>query len=215
MNKWIAKLFEHEDLLRMGHCQRRGDLNLGMGWLYYGLARLVRPAGVVVIGSYRGFSPLVLGQALADNQEGGTVYFIDPSLVDDFWKDEAAVQAYFSGLGVTNVKHFLQTTQEFAESEAYRSLDEVGLVFIDGYHTAEQARCDFETFRHLVPPTGVTLFHDSVTIDEAKIYGAERAYERNVRLYIDELRKDASLQVFDLPFARGLTLVRSVEAADF
>ena len=95
---WIAALFEHPNLLRMGHAQRTDDQNLGLGWLYYALARIVRPTTVVVIGSFRGFAPLVFARALADNAEGGQLHFIDPSLVDDFWKDAAAVRAYFGEL---------------------------------------------------------------------------------------------------------------------
>ena len=53
----------------MGHNQRAEDLNLGLGWLYYGLARLIHPKSAVVIGSYRGFVPLLLGRALRDNVE--------------------------------------------------------------------------------------------------------------------------------------------------
>jgi hypothetical protein len=83
MNEWIEKLFQNPDLLRMGHGQRCEDANLGLGWIYYGLARTLRPASVVVIGSWRGFVPLVLGKALADNLEGGEVTFIDPS----WWMD--------------------------------------------------------------------------------------------------------------------------------
>ena len=71
MTDWIARLLERPDLQGMGHGQRVEDLNLGLGWLYYALARLLRPRIVVVIGSYRGFAPLVFGRALADNQESG------------------------------------------------------------------------------------------------------------------------------------------------
>ena len=91
MNDWIATLFQQPDLLRMGHGQRSEDLNLGLGWLYYGLTRAIRPSTIVAIGSFRGFVPLVLGKASQDNVENGRVYFIDPSLVDDFWKDPARV----------------------------------------------------------------------------------------------------------------------------
>src|SRR5262245_880449 len=99
MMDWIARLFEHPDLLRMGHAQRAADLNLGLGWLYYSLARMVRPRTAVAIGSYRGFVPLVLGKALADNLEPGEVVFIDPSFVDDFWKDAENVAAHFARFG--------------------------------------------------------------------------------------------------------------------
>ena len=79
---WITRLFEHPDLLRMGHHQRAEDQNLGMGWLYYAFGRMIRPRLAVVIGSWRGFVPLMIAKALQDNLESGEVVFIDPSLAD-------------------------------------------------------------------------------------------------------------------------------------
>src|SRR5205814_2118217 len=67
MYDWIAQLFRDENMLRMGHGQRVEDRNLGFGWVYYALARLLRPERVVVIGSYRGFAPLGFGKALHDS----------------------------------------------------------------------------------------------------------------------------------------------------
>jgi hypothetical protein len=60
LTQWIAELLTQPDMLEMGHLQRKEDLNLGMGWLYYALARMLRPKLAVVIGSYRGFVPIVL-----------------------------------------------------------------------------------------------------------------------------------------------------------
>jgi len=208
MQEWIDKLFEHEDMLRMGHHQRAADSNLGLGWLYYALARVIRPSRAVVIGSFRGFVPLVLGKALADNAEGGELWFIDPSLVDDFWKDPEAVQRHFSERGVKNIRHFLMTTQQFAVSESYRLLGEVGLVFIDGYHSEEQARFDYATFENHLSPEGIILLHDSAVVRTSRMYGDDRAYEHRVKCFVDKLKKDARLQVFDLPFGRGVTMVR-------
>lgn len=210
MREWIAELFEYPDLTKMGHGQRVEDLNLGLGWLYYSLARIVRPTKVVVIGSYRGFVPLIFGRALADNMEGGQVFFVDPSLVDDFWKDPQAVRNHFTTFGVKNVRHFLMTTQEFVESEVYSTLDEVGIVFIDGYHSEQQARFDYEAFEGLLAPDGVILFHDSVRLRKARIYGQDCVYEHRVKQFIEELRDDSSLQVFDLPFGSGVSLVHKV-----
>jgi predicted O-methyltransferase YrrM len=213
LHDWIGQLFQQPDLLRMGHCQRKEDRNLGMGWLYYGLARLIRPQKIVAIGSWRGFVPLLFGKALADNLELGSVLFIDPSLVDDFWKDPHAVHEHFARYGVTNVDHFLGTTQQFVETQAYRALEEVGVVMIDGYHTAQQARFDFEAFRHLVPAHGVILLHDSLNVDTVKLYGPHRAYQRSVKGFVDDLKDDPQLQVLDFPFAGGLTLVRCSPSA--
>jgi predicted O-methyltransferase YrrM len=211
MQGWVAKLLAQEDFLRMGHHQRAEDGNLGLGWLYYALGRILRPSRAVVIGSFRGFVPLILGKALADNAEGGEVWFIDPSLVDDFWKEPEAVQTHFGEFGVKNIRHFLMTTQEFAASESYGALGEVGLVFIDGYHSEEQVRFDYATFENHLSPQGIILLHDSMAVRISKMYGAERAYEHRVKCFVDGLKKDAGLQVFDFPFGRGVTLVRKAE----
>jgi predicted O-methyltransferase YrrM len=196
----------------MGHAQRLEDLNLGLGWLYYALTRAVRPSVIVVIGSWRGFSPLIFGKAIADNVEPGRVHFVDPSLVDDFWKDPAAVQAHFASYGVTNIQHHLMTTQQFVATDTYRALPHVDLLFVDGYHTAEQARFDYEAFAPLLlGEKSLALFHDSCSDHVTKIYGVENAYRYTVRDYLAELKRDPRLQVLDLPIAEGLTLVRKAE----
>jgi predicted O-methyltransferase YrrM len=211
MREWIQTLFETKNLLQMGHHQRAEDANLGLGWLYYSLARILRPSRVVVIGSFRGFVPLVFSKALADNSEGGQVSFIDPSLVDDFWKDPSAVQKYFEGLGASNIEHFQMTTQQFVMTEKYRSLGEVGIVFVDGYHSEEQARFDYEAFQSCLSAEGLVLFHDSVRVRTSRMYGPDRPYEHRVKWFVDTLKNNSSLQVFDLPFGDGITLVRRAE----
>jgi predicted O-methyltransferase YrrM len=212
MDSWISFLFEQPDLRRMGHGQRTEDRNLGLGWLYYAIGRIVRPRRAVVIGSYRGFVPLVIGKALQDNLEPGEVMFVEPSRVDSFWEDPESVRRHFREFGVENVRHFRATTQEFVETEAYRTLGEVGLVFIDGYHSEEQARFDYEAFERLVGPRGFVLFHDSMVVRPDKVYGEAKAYEMRVKYFLDELKKDPGLQVMDWPFGvAGLTLVRKLD----
>jgi len=208
LDEWVKTLLADNQMLLMGHDQRLEDLNLGMGWLYYALVRLVRPTQVVVIGSWRGFTPLIFAKAMADNTEGGRVTFIDPSRVDEMWKNPATVAQRFSNFGVDNIQHYCMTTQEFVETEAYQSLGEVGIVFIDGDHTAAQASFDFFAFADKVPSHGMILLHDSVEMKVSSIYGNENSYCRTVKLFVDQLKQDPSLQVLDLPFCHGLTLVR-------
>lgn len=212
LTDWIAQLLQDRKLLMMGHAQRQDDLNLGLGWLYYALGRIVRPSCAVVIGSYRGFTPLVLARALADNCERGKVHFIDPSLVDDFWKNKASVRHYFESYGVTNIVHHLMTTQQFVECDAYRRLCDVGLVFIDGYHSAQQARFDFEAFADVIAPEGMVLFHDSVWQLPSCMYGPEREYLHTVNDFIAELKNRHRWQVLDVPFGDGVTVVRRTGA---
>lgn len=208
---WIARLFRCEALTQIGHAQRPEDLNLGLGFLYYSLARLVRHPRAVVIGSLRGFVPLVLARALAENSEGGEVVFIDPSFVDDFWKDPNRVRAHFESFGIDNVRHYPFTTQEFAETEVYRELDEVGLVFVDGYHTEVQAEYDFRTFEPKLASNGFFLFHDSVRCRLSRIYGPGKHYEHTVQRFIDRLKKDSEWQLMDYPIGDGVTIARRIE----
>jgi len=213
LGPWIERLFEEPGLLSMGHNQRSEDGSLGLGWIYYALCRLVRPRHAVVIGSYRGFVPLVVGRAFQDNREEGRVTFVDPSMVDDFWTDPVSVRAHFERFGVSNVRHFRMTTQEFVGTQEYTRLGEIGLLFVDGYHTAEQARFDWDAFEGRLAPYGIALFHDSLVLRESAIYGADRVYRMTVKDLMDELRLDAGLQVLDLPFGTGLTLVRKAGGA--
>ena len=214
MHDWIRRLFENRDLAKMGHGQRIDDLNLGLGWVYYGLVRAMRPKRSVVIGSYRGFVPLVIAKGMADNAEGGELVFIDPSFVDDFWKDAAAVKAHFAHHGLDNVRHFLMTTQDFVRSDAYRDLGEVGVVFIDGHHSVEQARFDFEAFEPRLAGDGVALFHDTRHYRVSRMHGPERTYRHDVKDYVDSLKDRPDLQVLDLPYADGVSLVRRADAGD-
>lgn len=201
-------------MAQMGHAQRVEDQNLGLGWLYYGLARLLRPQHIVVIGSYRGFTPLLFARALADNGEGGRVTLVDPSLVDDFWSDPAKVSAHFAQHGVGNIDHLRLTTQELEGSAEWHALGEVGLAMIDGYHTAEQAAIDHLALAPKLTADATLLFHDSIRERVSRIYGDDRAYTHSVTRYIDTLRRDPAWQVLDLPSGDGLSIVRRAGMQD-
>ena len=205
---WVARILGHADLRAMGHGQRLSDANLGLGWLYYALARVERPAHAVCIGSWRGFVPIVLAQALRDNGEGGRVTFIDPSLADDFWADAERVRAWFAGFGLDNVDHHRLTTQQYVETAEHRSGAPVSLLFVDGYHTHEQARFDHEAFASRLTADAVVLFHDSIRPKSSAIYGEDHRYVHTVHQYIDTLERRADLQVMDFGLASGVTIVR-------
>lgn len=208
MQDFIRQLFSDPQMLRMGHAQRGEDMNLGLGWIYYGLARLIRPRIAVVIGSYRGFVPAVIARALADNTEQGEVVFIDPSLADDFWQDPERVQAHFANLGTANVRHYRQTTQEFAAGADYAALGTVGLVMVDGYHSAEQARFDYLAFLPKLSADGAVIFHDTLRERTSTFYGPDRAYQHTVCHLMERLRSLPGMEVLTLPFGAGATLVR-------
>ncbi|MGZ5099053.1 MAG: hypothetical protein ACXWG9_17755, partial [Usitatibacter sp.] len=62
----------------LGHHEEPANINIGFGFLYYGLVRALRPRHVVVIGSGFGFSVVCLALGIKDNQRGA-LSFIDPS----------------------------------------------------------------------------------------------------------------------------------------
>jgi hypothetical protein len=72
LTDWIARLFEASAQPAADHDERVDDLNLGLGWLYYGLGRLLHPRRALVIGADP-FAAQVLARALDDNVEPGEV----------------------------------------------------------------------------------------------------------------------------------------------
>ena len=211
MNKeFLDKIMSTPDLLQMGHSQTIEDKNLGMGWLYYSLSRLYKPKLVVCIGSWRGFVPMLIAKGMKDNLIDGELIFIDPSMVDDFWKDESIVSSYFSEWNLNNIKHYRMTTQEFKSSDIYRDLGKIDILFVDGLHTYEQAKFDHQTFEPLLSDNSICLFHDSIETHESDIYGNDRKYTYSVNNYMNEL-KELGYQVLDIPFEFGLSLVRKIK----
>ena len=209
-NKWLEQIISNPEMLKMGHGQTAQDRNLGMGWLYYALARMYRPAKVVGIGSWRGFAPMMFARGMIDNAQPGHVTFIDPGMVDQHWSDPVQVQSWFEQYSVPNIKHYCVTTQEFVLTEAYRDLTDIDILFVDGYHSHEQAKFDHEAFADKMSAKSIALFHDSMSRFNSPVYGKDRKYEYSVCDYITELKQRSDLQVMDLPFENGLTLVRKV-----
>ena len=173
--------------------------NLGFGYLYYGLTRLYRPDIVVCIGSYRGFSPVCLALGLVDNWKG-RCYFIDPGKVDQYWHEPGNVGRLQEVFGLHNrFEHLRKTSQEVIAEGCIQ--DPIDMLLIDGDHSYEAVKFDFELFGQQVPPGGLILLHDSINVGkgftswevkqflEAEVYGREE-YE-----------------TFTLPFSSGLTLV--------
>jgi hypothetical protein len=72
----LRDIFHHAKPL--GHHQEASKLNLGFGFIYYGVVRALRPKHTLVIGSGYGFSVVCLGLGIRDNGFG-SLTFVDPS----------------------------------------------------------------------------------------------------------------------------------------
>ncbi len=199
----------------LGHYEEPGNLNLGFGFLYYGLARALRPKHVVVIGSGFGFSVVCLGLGLKDNGKG-QLSFIDPSysLLKDGpfktiggtgkWSDPAGVEEHFRRFGVERlVTHYRLTSESFFRDFDELGLPEIDLAFIDGNHSFESAKGDFLNVLGHSRKNTYVLLHDT------NIYIRELLRHSGVKRWLKVLKRTEDLfEVIDFPFASGVALVR-------
>jgi hypothetical protein len=211
MPQWfISQLLNLPYLANSGHLCDPATNNLGLGLIYYAFARVYNPRNIVVIGSHRGFVPIVFARALKDNNEGGRVCFIDPSMADDFWKNPDNVYHHFREFGLNNIDHYCMTTEEYMKERRNRApllADGVGILFIDGMHTAEAAEYDYESFSDILK--GPAFFHDSLHIGTNKMYG--KPYIRSVGNYVQHLRDyHGSKDVIEVELNPGLAIVNKV-----
>ena len=150
------------------------------------VARL-RPATVVELGTYSGTSLAAFCQAASACQAGTICYGVDTwegdvhmgRFRDNLYREVALLmQQEFPGVAVLVRKRFDEALGGFPE----RSID---LLHIDGTHTYEAVRHDFESWCPRVSDRGVVLLHDT-NVTRRDVGG--RAAEYGVRRLFDELR---------------------------
>jgi methyltransferase family protein len=207
------------DILRharpLGHHEDEATLNLGFGFLYYGLIRALRPRHVAVIGSGFGFSVVCLALALKDNG-AGRLSFVDPSYSmlkhgplrtvggTSQWDDPEEVRAHFARFGIDSlVTHFKATSAEFFREYEARGLPEIDVAFIDGNHSFADVRHDFiEVMRH-AHRNSYLLLHDT------NLYVREMVGHAGVKRWLRIVQRDTDFfEVVDFPFSSGVALVR-------
>src|SRR5215510_2724349 len=119
----LRQILEHAKPL--GHHEEPATLNLGFGFIYYGLVRALRPRHALVIGSGFGFSVVCLALGLRDNGRGN-LSFVDPSYSmlkhgpfrtiggTSQWDDPQKTRAHFRRFGVERqVTHYKLTSEDF------------------------------------------------------------------------------------------------------
>lgn len=212
-----------EDTLRLlltyakplGHNEDRRHLNLGFGFLYYGLVRAIRPAHVLVVGSGFGFSVISMALALRDNGSGA-VTFVDPSfsLLRDgpmstvggrgAWDSPSAVRERFACFGVEDIiTHYRQTNAEFFPRYEACGLPRVNVAFIDGNHSYDDVTFDFAQILARSARNSFIFLHDTrLTVREfVRHSGVGRLLEQ-IR------RRPRFFEFVNLPFSSGVALVR-------
>ncbi len=202
----------------LGHNEAPANMNLGFGFIYYGVVRALRPKHTVVIGSGYGFSVICLALAVKDNGEG-SLTFVDPSysLLKDgpfktiggrgSWENEEAVKEHFRRFNVDGiVTHVKLRSDEFFPAYEKLKLPPIDLGFIDGSHALRDVKYDFiSTLQHSRKNTYVFL-HDT------NIYIREMLRHSGVKRWMNILKKEKdAFEIINFPFSSGVALVRVVE----
>ncbi|MEI9898291.1 MAG: class I SAM-dependent methyltransferase [Chthoniobacter sp.] len=177
------------------------------GWLLYGLARSMKPQVCVEIGSARGKSACAVGLALLRNG-GGKLYAIDPHRPTN-WNDTnsmdslAVLTNHLQKVGVGEFVEIVRQTSTEAAAGWQRSID---LLFIDGDHSYEGVKADWELFVPKMSEFGVVVFHD--TIWDLRPDPRLSRDDMGVPRFVDELRA-AGYPVITIDQNFGVSLVQS------
>ena len=138
----------------LGHREQAANLNLGFGFLYYGLVGSLRPGHVLVIGSGYGFSVVCLALGLKDNGVGALtlrrpVVLVGPQRPDEdhrrrrFLARPGSGPRHFAHFGVEDlVTHYKHTTEEFFARYDEFGMPQIDLAFIDGNHSYPHVQHD-------------------------------------------------------------------------
>lgn len=203
----------------LGHNEDKANLNLGFGFVYYGLVRALRPKHVLVIGSGFGFSVVCLALGLRDNQNDGRLTFVDPSYSlfrngpfmtmggRGSWSNAERARAHFAQFGVEEiVTHYKLPANEFFARWPEHGLPPIDLAFVDGNHSYENVRDDFLNVLDRARRNSYILLHDT------NIHVREMVGHAGVKRWLNKLRREKdAFECIDFPFASGVAIVRVVE----
>jgi predicted O-methyltransferase YrrM len=189
------------------------DFRSGLGdsaWILYGLARSIKPEVCVEIGSARGKSACFVGMALCDNRRG-RLYAIDPHTRTD-WNDRDSVDSYGffnANIRAAQLTRYVEVIRKTSE-EAARDWDRpIDLIFIDGDHTYEGVRRDWELFSPFLSRFGVAIFHDTTWHIDRGPAGIDE--KMGVPRMVDELRREG-YPVITIDRDYGVSLVQGTRS---
>jgi len=126
------------------------------------LVKNFKPRTLVELGTYHGYSYFVFCQAVHDFQTGSKCFCVDT------WAGDPHAGFYpediYEKLNAHNEKHFASFSKVIRSTfdEASHQFEDrsVDLLHIDGFHSYEAVKHDFETWLPKMSENGVVLFHD-------------------------------------------------------
>jgi GT2 family glycosyltransferase len=143
----------------------------------YSLVRDLEPKRIVELGTYYGCSYFAFAQAIKDKDLSTELVGVDT------WEGESHTGRYgeevfntFLDLkeGFKNVKHIRSTFDNAIGSFKDGSID---VLMIDGLHTYEAVKHDFENWLPKLRENGIILMHDTNVYDENKDFGVHKYFK--------------------------------------
>jgi predicted O-methyltransferase YrrM len=129
----------------------------------YDLVSNVKPKTIVELGTYKGTSFFAMAQAIKDEGLKTKLIGVDTWEGDihtgfyqnQIYKDVKKIKSSF-------YKNVQITLQQMTFDEALKEVKDhsIDVLHIDGLHTYEAVKHDFETWQDKVSETGIILFHD-------------------------------------------------------
>ena len=147
--------------------------HMGDGIIVYSLIQHMRYKSCVCIGSGGGYIPRIMTQARADlhsqeiyDGDGtyswgdiGTTYVVDPCNGIGGDSNICDMEGFYQ---TTFFPRFIKETSERAYYDFFVREDiKIDLLFIDGDHSYEGVKKDFELYSKLLNPNGLILIHDT------------------------------------------------------
>ena len=198
----------------------KGGDNLGFGYYHYAMIRNLKPEHVLAVGSQRGFAPAVMAMACRDNGFG-LVHFVDAALDYRDPKDNVEVgkkswggiglwkevgMSYWGDSGLIDyLAMSVMTTEEYhrlihgpKNNLAFKR--KYGYIYLDGDHSYEGVKRDFELFRPHLAEGGILTMHD-IDVDRDTDWGI-----CGVKKFWSELEEPHKMS---LDFECGLGIVQA------
>jgi predicted O-methyltransferase YrrM len=192
--------------------KRLNEINFASGlgdsaWLLYGLVRSMKPAVCVEIGSAQGRSTCFIGKALKDNG-AGVIYAIDPHSTTQ-WNDANSVDTYEvirRNLARVGLNEFVRIQRSTSREAVAGWSHPIDILFIDGDHSYEGVKADWDLFTPHVSQFGVVIFHDTLWEyqRDSKWYRPDVGVPR----FVEELRLEG-YPVITLNRDYGVSLVQA------
>jgi len=147
-----------------GHRADKNNNNLGYGWVHYGLIRSLKPKRLLCIGSRHGYIPAIMAQACKDSKIG-LVDFVDAGFDQDeanhwtgvgYWKTDKGINC-FNRYGLNDwIKLHIMKSEKYIKQNSCK----YKYIYIDGDHSYEGVKKDFQMCWPLLENGGFMVFHD-------------------------------------------------------